>query len=57
MTNDISIELFFEVIKRNHNVAANIKQDQGSQVAPQVAKYLPAIPQYPLNQILQFLMI
>ena len=33
-----------------------LKQDQGSQVAPQVAKYPHAIPLYPLNQILQLLM-
>ena len=28
-----------------------IKQDQGSQVAPQVAKYHHTIPRYPLNKI------
>ena len=32
------------------------KQDQGSQVAPQVTKYPHAISLYPLNQILQLLM-
>ena len=39
----------------NHLCAWNIKQDQGSKVAPQVAKYPHVIPQYPLNQILQLL--
>ena len=31
------------------------KQDQGSQVVPQVEKYPYAVPQYQLNPILQLL--
>ena len=43
-------------LKAIQKFKSHIQQDQGSQVAPPVAKYLHAIPQYPLNQILQLLL-